>query len=162
MKLLSLLVPLLLATSTMAVAATQVYRWTDKNGVTHFGGTPPPPGEKYDVLQPGGAPASVSPGSRPVAEPGSAPGIDKATQKFIEDADKVNAAKAAAQAKAKQDKAEAATNCAEARERKKFLEERTARRLVATNAEGQLERLPQDEFLKRVDEAQKDIDQHCR
>lgn len=162
MNLLTLLVPLLLATSTMAVAATQVYRWTDKNGVTHFGGTPPPPGEKYDVLQPGGAAAAVSPGPRPVAGPGSASGIDEATKQFIEEADKVNAAKAEAQAKAKQAKADAATNCAEAREVKKFLEERTARRLVATNAEGQLERLPQDEFLKRVEEAQKSIDQHCR
>lgn len=162
MRLLTILVPLLLTTSTLAVAATQVYRWTDKNGVTHFGGTPPPAGEKYDVLRPGGTPAAVPPGSNAATDSGSTPPIDAATQKFIEETDKVNAAKAEAQAKAKQAKAEAATQCAEARERKKFLEERTARRLVATNAEGQLERLPQDEFLKRVEEAQKAIDEHCR
>lgn len=162
MKLLAIVVPLLMATATAALAATQVYRWTDKNGVTHFGGTPPPTGEKYDVIQPAGAPAAAPANSRPAADGGSTPPIDAATKKFIDEADKANAAKAEARARAKQEKAEAAAQCAEARELKKFLEERTARRLVATNAEGQLERLPQDEFLKRVDEAQQAIDQHCR
>lgn len=151
----------LLMTATPMAAETQVYRWTDQNGVRHYGGTPPP-GAKYDVLRPGGAAAAAVPSGTGAGAPAAgAPPIDEATKKFIEEADKANQAKAEAQAKAKQEKAEAAIKCAEARERHKFLEERTARRLVATTPEGELTRMDQDEFLKRLGAAQKAIDENC-
>ena len=54
---------ILLATlSTPAVC--EIYKWTDENGVTHFG-SQPPPGQQETV--------DIKPASGPGAEPGEAP-----------------------------------------------------------------------------------------
>lgn len=48
-----------------------------------------------------------------------------------------------------------------ARERVSFLEERTARRLVTKAEDGNYARVPEDEFLKRLEAAKKDVAGNC-
>lgn len=56
-----------LAAAATADAATNVYRWVDKNGKVHFSDTPPPPEEVRDVTQKEMGGASVEESSLPYA-----------------------------------------------------------------------------------------------
>lgn len=149
----SLLLLSLICLPLLAQADTTAYRWVDGAGQVHFSQVPPPSG-KYDIIRSTGA-------AQPSAGGGDSTGINADTQKFIEDAEAERKAKTEAKAKAKEEKAMAEKKCGEARARHQFLEERTARRLAAPSADGNLERLPEDEFLKRLDAAQKEIDSNC-
>lgn len=144
----------------LALAETTAYRWVDGAGQVHFSQVPPASG-KYDVIRSSGA-AAPSAATAPSSTDGSSAGVNAETQRFIEEAEAARAAKTEAKAKAKEEKATAEKNCVEARTRHQFLEERTARRLVAPSADGNLERMPEDEFLKRLGAAQTEIDKHCR
>lgn len=154
MKVLCLLAGLLFF--TVAAADTKVYRWVDRNGQVHFGQIPPTSGP-YETL-------TTESSDPPPAEEAKAASEAMAsdTRRFLEQAEAANRAKAEEKAKAQQVRQERARKCDEARERVKFLEERTARRLVTTDVDGELQRIPEDEFLRRLGAAQKIMETHCR
>ncbi|MGQ0698559.1 MAG: DUF4124 domain-containing protein [Panacagrimonas sp.] len=154
MKLPTLLAALLL--SSVAMADAKVYRWIDGNGQVHFGQVPPASGA-YETL----TTRAVPPASQESAA-ADAKSTNEDTRRFLEEADAANRAKAEQKAKAKEERQDAQRKCSEARERVTFLEERTARRLVTAGADGELERLPEDEFLRRLASAQRNVETYCR
>lgn len=150
----------LLLLTGLAAAQGTVYRWVDKSGQTHYSQVPPG-GRNYDVIQ-GKRAQTATPESRSdTAETEAVAAQQTETQRFIKDAEAARKAKADDLAKTKQAKAEAKQKCAAARERATFLEERTGRRLVIKAEDGNMERMPEDEFLKRLDAAKKEISANC-
>lgn len=158
------LIALLLLPAFASAQEATVYRWVDASGQVHFAQVPPASG-KYDVIQGHRAPAPT-----PGAESGtdSAAATERANdqrtrnQRFIEEAEARRKAEAEAKQKARTEKAEAEQKCAKARERVTFLEERTARRLATLADDGNYARMPEDEFLKRLDEAKQAVATDCR
>lgn len=160
MRLSTWLAPLLLVPALAAADGT-VYRWTDANGQTHFSQTPPGAGKKYDMIQGRRAP-STTPASADGSPAGPSPDdVRKNEQQFIQNAEAERKAKAEAKAKEKADREQAAAKCGQARERVTFLEERTARRLVTKADDGNYARMNEDEFMKRLDDAKRDVSTHC-
>lgn len=161
------LIALLLLPAVASAEETTVYRWTDTTGQVHFSQIPPESG-KYDVIQGRRAPAPA-----PAPDAGSEPGTETAApegeadtrtreQKFIQEAEARRKAQAEEKAKVRTAKLEAEKKCAKARERVTFLEERTGRRLATVAEDGNYARMPEDEFMKRLGEAQQAVTENCR
>jgi len=66
-----LLLLVLLAVSLPALASTQVYSWTDANGVKHFSDSPPPASVNAQKIKVRGAVTTEEPAAEPA--PGSEP-----------------------------------------------------------------------------------------
>ncbi|MGH8517834.1 MAG: DUF4124 domain-containing protein [Panacagrimonas sp.] len=157
------LASLLLAVSLPGWTQVTVYRWKDAAGQTHFSQTPPTSGN-YDVMR--GASLSTTPApsaSAPAAANTSTAANDQRArdQRFLEEAEAARKAKAETKEKEKVAKADKDKRCATARELAQFLEERTARRLVTKADDGNYARMDEDEFLKRLDAAKKDVAANC-
>jgi hypothetical protein len=138
---------LLLAMSATAMAS-QVYKWVDAQGVTHFGAQPPQGQEATSVNT-----ATPKPKPAPAETPKAAP-----TFESIADPEQ-----AAIDEKVKQDVA------AKEVERKKYCEDvRTNLSQLENNprvrmeVEGELRRLSEEERQKRIAEAQKAIAENCK
>ncbi len=154
------LAPLVLL-PVLALADANVYRWTDASGQVHFSQTPPGAGKPYDVIQ-GKRAASTTPLGDDGAPAGpSADEIRSREKQFIENAEADRRAKNEAREKEKAAREQALQKCTAARERVSFLEERTARRLVTKAEDGNYARVPEDEFLKRLEAAKKDVAGNC-
>jgi hypothetical protein len=160
MRLSSWLAPLLLV-PTLAIADGTVYRWTDANGQTHFSQTPPGAGKKYDMIQGKRAPSTTPPSADGSPAGPSADDVRNKEQEFIRNAEAERKSKAEAKAKEKADRETARTKCNQARERVTFLEERTARRLVTKADDGNYARMNEDEFMKRLDDAKREVSSNC-
>lgn len=158
MRLSSWLAPMLFLPA-LAFADPSVYRWTDAAGQVHFSQTPPPVGTQYDLIQGGKVAATTPSGGSPRGP--TADETHKREQEFIKNAEAERKAKSDAKEKEKTAKAEAAVKCAAAQERATFLEEHTARGLITKAADGTYTRVPQDDFLKQLDAAKKDVTTHC-
>lgn len=152
----------LLLLPALASAQTSVYRWVDASGQVHFSQTPPPGGRDYDLIKGGRAtPPTPDPGPGDVAA--DAQDDQRARERrFLEEAEAERKAKAEQKEKEKTERAQAEQKCTAARERVTFLEERTARRLVIKADDGNYARMPEDEFLERLEAARKDVAEHCR
>ncbi|WP_420464741.1 DUF4124 domain-containing protein [Panacagrimonas sp.] len=142
-------------------AAATVYRWVDANGQVHFGQVPPR-GTAYDVIEAHGAPRSSADEGAGAAPAASEPSMQERTRQFLQRREAENKAREEAEAKAKQEKETAQRKCREARDRVAFLEERTARRLVIPADDGNLARMEEDEFMRRLNAAKEQADTHCR
>ncbi|TDU28056.1 uncharacterized protein DUF4124 [Panacagrimonas perspica] len=154
------LAPLLLL-PVMALADATVYRWTDATGQVHFSQTPPGAGKQYDMIQ-GKRAASTTPTGDDATPAGpSAEDVRAREKQFIEKAEADRRAKNEAREKEKVAREESVRKCTAARDRVSFLEERTARRLVTKADDGNYARVPEDEFLKRLDAAKKDVADNC-
>lgn len=138
---------LLLAMSATAMAS-QVYKWVDAQGVTHFGAQPPQGQQATSVNT-----ATPKPKPAPAEAPKAVP-----TFKSIADPEQ-----AAIDEKVKQEVA------AKEVERKKYCEdvrtnlsqlENNPR--VRTEVEGEMRRLSEEERQKRIAEAQKAIAENCK
>lgn len=138
---------LLLAMSATAMAS-QVYKWVDAQGVTHFGAQPPQGQQATSVNT-----ATPKPKPAPVEAPKAVP-----TFESIADPEQ-----AAIDEKVKQEVA------AKEVERKKYCEdvrtnlsqlENNPR--VRTEVEGEMRRLSEEERQKRIAEAQKAIAENCK
>lgn len=152
----------LLALMPSVSTAGTVYRWVDGGGQIHFSQVPPPRGVPYTVLQgAGGASASGAVASDPGAE-AAAQQQREQTRQFLERRDAENKAREEAREQAQTEKQAAVRKCQEARERARFLEERTAQRLLIPADDGNLARMPEDEFMRRLDQAKQDAEKHCR
>lgn len=149
-----------------AAGTSTVYRWTDAEGQVHFSQVPPPEGTPHQIIQ----------GPGRAAAPAAAPGDDTAsssatareeaqreqTRRFLERRDAENRARDEARSREREQKETAARQCQEAKERAQFLEERTARRLVIPAEDGNLARMEEDEFMRRLNQAKQDVASHCR
>lgn len=160
MRLSCWLAPILLLPA-LALADAAVYRWTDASGQVHFSQTPPPVGNQYDVIQ-GTKAQTATPAGGGSSGAGPAPNeIRSREQQFIQNAEAERKAKSEAKAKEKEAREQAKLKCGAARERVSFLEERTGRRLVTKADDGNYARMPEDEFLKRLDAAKKEVSDNC-
>lgn len=128
----------LLSLAAWPVLASPVYKWADAQGQVHYSQTPPPNGAT--AMQ---GPASLRPGVSVQAPASPSP---KA-------AAPVAAANPAETAPAVESKADQAKRCTEARQRVAYLEEKTARRLMVTQADGSEARMTEEEFEKRMAKA---------
>uniref|UniRef100_A4XR07 DUF4124 domain-containing protein n=1 Tax=Ectopseudomonas mendocina (strain ymp) TaxID=399739 RepID=A4XR07_ECTM1 len=135
---------LMLALSATAMAS-QVYKWVDENGVTHFGAQPPQ-GQQATTINTAAPPPRPTP-----SEP--APSVEEL----------LDPEQAAIDKKVKQDVAK------QEAERKKYCE--TARTNLAQlennprvriEAEGELRRIGEDERQERIAELKKSIADTCQ
>lgn len=138
---------LLLAMSATAMAS-QVYKWVDAQGVTHFGAQPPQ-GQQATSVNTATPPPKPAPAEAPKAAP---------TFESIADPEQ-----AAIDEKVKQEVA------AKEVERKKYCEDvRTNLSQLENNprvrmeVEGEVRRLSEEERQKRIAEAQKAIAENCK
>ena len=139
--------------------ATTVYRWVDAQGQTHFTQVPPE-GRPYEVIRSG----TIASGATPSREdpPEDGPTMEERTRQFLERREAEAKAKAEAEAEEREARETAERKCREATERARFLEERTARRLVVPADDGNLARMDEDEFMRRLNAAKEQVKIHCR
>lgn len=144
MRLMILTGSLLLALSTSAMAS-QIYKWVDDQGVTHFGAQPPQ-GQSATSINTA-TPQPRTPAPAPTAMPAS----DDAQQKAIDDKVKDQVAKQEAERK---------KYCESARTNLAQLENNPRVRIEGDN--GELRRIGEDERQQRITELKKSIDETCR
>ncbi|MGP0174352.1 DUF4124 domain-containing protein [Pseudomonas sp. NCHU5208] len=142
MRLMILTGSLLLALSTSTLAS-QVYKWVDDKGVTHFGAQPPQGQEATTINTANPPPHSVAP-----AEP--APEVDK-QQQAIDEKVKDQVAKQEAERK---------KYCENARTNLAQLENNPRVRIEGDD--GELRRIGEDERQESIAELKKSIDENCR
>jgi len=128
-------------------AGAEIYRWVDKNGVTHFSENPPAEGG-YQRITPQVAPATPSP---------HVDGLRNAQNGADKRAGEQNKTREAGLRL----KAETLERCVKARERITFLQDKTARRLFKTGPDGQPARYTDEEFAAELKKAQDEADQTC-
>ncbi|MDB5972051.1 MAG: hypothetical protein JWQ90_4501 [Hydrocarboniphaga sp.] len=139
----------LAATLTLDTAsAATAYRWTDADGVVHYAQTPPSSG-RYDIVHPELPP--------PVAAP-----ADDGAKAFLKRIDEQDAAKAKARVAAAAAKQASAQQCADARARLHFLDERPPNRLRTREAGGELKRMDADEWERQRQSAAAAIAKSCK
>jgi len=127
-------------------AAAQVYRWVDESGRVHYTQTPPKTG-KYDIMG-------------PATPPSAAPNQDS-LQKSLQEGQKGAAEQQKQAEKVAQEQAARQQRCSQAMERLAYLEANTARRLASKDEKGEPVRLTDEEYDKRVAEAQQAIKENC-
>jgi hypothetical protein len=123
---------ILVASLPLAAAADQIYRWVDKDGMTHFSSQPPASGD-YKRITPSLPPTDA------------APGIDAMRQR-AQSIDSDNSKVAKARQDALKAKAEDAEKCAKARERISYLDEHPAHRLYTVGADGTESRMTDEQY----------------
>lgn len=157
----SALLASLLLCCCFAVAAATVYRWTDGNGQVHFSQVPPPKGTSYEVIQTQGGAGLGSVGQGQGSGDAGA-SQEQRTREFLDRREAENRAREEAKAKELEARQTAERKCNQAKDRARFLEERTARRLVVPAEDGNLARMEEDEFMRRLDTAKEQVETHCR
>ena len=144
MRLMILTGSLLLALSTSAMAS-QIYKWVDEQGVTHFGAQPPQGQDATSIN------TATPPPRAPAPAPTTPPASDDAQQKAIDDQVKDQVAKQEAERK---------KYCESARTNLAQLENNPRVRIEGDN--GELRRIGEDERQQRITELKKSIDETCR
>ena len=123
----------------------QIYRWTDATGQVHYSQTPPNGGQYERV------------------HPADSSGLNPGLNKFVGDTDKANAEADKAQQAEVKKKAESAEACAKARERVSTMEEKGPHRMFISGASSTAApaRMTDEEFNKRLADAQKEVSDNC-
>ena len=87
MRVRTVLLVLAMLLPCIAIAANQVYRWKDANGVVHFADAPPPEGIKYKIvnIKTGATREPPAPASPATAAPRPAPDSATAGPKTVKD-----------------------------------------------------------------------------
>ncbi|VXD02278.1 Glycosyltransferase [Pseudomonas sp. 8Z] len=135
---------LLLALSTSTIAS-QVYKWVDDKGVTHFGAQPPQGQDATTINTATPPPRSPPPPPAPKAP------SDDAQQKAIDEKVKNQVARKEAERK---------KYCESARTNLAQLENNPRVRIEGDN--GELRRIGEDERQQRITDLKKSIDETCR
>lgn len=138
-------------------AATEVYRWTDENGVVHFVDTPPADAaaEKMTIegaSKPGSESAYPLQSDSEAADEGADPALSLADQRR----EKL----AANRQKQQKQRAEQEQLCAQHRQRLQQVE--PVRRVLYTDENGESVRLDDDERMKLVAESKNYIAKNCK
>lgn len=137
-----------------ALAATEVYRWTDENGVVHFVDTPPGNSEARKVVieeayRPGTTGAYPAPGDT-ASEDGEPP-LSLADQRREEIAQN--------REKRRSEAAERERLCAQYRQRLQQVE--PARRVLYTDENGDTVRMDDDQRMAAVKESKDYLRRNC-
>lgn len=137
----------MLCLASSAAAASPTYRWVDAQGQVHYSQTPPEQGaySKYEPRAPRAHPA-------PAVE-----SIDD----FVESRETAELARAAAERARQAARNERQQQCQSARERLAYLDEKTARRLMRVDDNGQRLRFTEDMFNTERDKALQQIADTC-
>ncbi|MCH9827803.1 MAG: DUF4124 domain-containing protein [Gammaproteobacteria bacterium] len=138
---------LILCLASSAAAASPTYRWVDAQGQVHYSQTPPEQGtySKYEPRAPGAHPA-------PAVE-----SIDD----FVESSETDELARAAAEHARQVARNERQQQCQAARDRLAYLDEKTARRLMRVDDNGERVRFTEDMFNAERDKALEQIANSC-
>ncbi|MDE2148608.1 MAG: DUF4124 domain-containing protein [Gammaproteobacteria bacterium] len=120
-------------------AQAAIYRWTDAGGVIHFSQSPPS-GRAFVRIDPQVPPPTPAPAVK---------ALDRTAQQLnTEQGERQQAHEAELAAKARR-----AEDCAKARSRISFLEEKTAHRLFVKGSDGQRTRMTQEQFEQQLSQA---------
>ena len=160
---------LMTALSTIYAQGKQIYTWTDENGVVHYVDTPPDRADAVsmdapEAYRPGSADAypqadsvdtidADSPGNEGVSD------ADSAANEEVSYADQKREQMAQAREQRRKEQAERKQNCAQASERLAALE--PARRVFSTNAQGEPERMDDEERMRLIAEAKALVAKNC-
>ena len=144
-------------------AHSDVYRWTDENGVTHFSETPPPGGQEAQVEDiPDGVPGPVDDESgidpASVMNDNSVPS-DQAAADTMSPADLKRQAMAEKRAQRQADQKALEAECRQVKSRLAQIE--PSRRVYYVNEEGETVRMDDEQRVGEVDELQDFIDKNC-
>jgi hypothetical protein len=139
------------------VAGSDVYTWTDENGIEHYSDIPP---EQQDskVINILGVPQTGTTGAYPQA-------TDSATAGAAPDSDQPSAAEqrreelAKVRTERRAEKAKLDIECARYRQLLARME--PARRVILTNEEGEAERLDDDQRMEIVNKSKAFIAKNC-
>jgi hypothetical protein len=128
-----------------------IYKWVDKQGVTHFSDAPPEGGRYETVTQP-----RLSP-----ADPDAQRQLDELlkSQKQTEEDQQQKKKDQMQDAKAE---AARADSCREAKERLAILKSRPGSRIMITAPDGTQRRLTEEEYQDRLAETQKQVADFCQ
>lgn len=143
--------------------ATEVYTWTDENGVSHFSDLPPESGDSEqiaveDAYFPGSSDAYAD--DETAAPDPSAESGDPAAQSPPSRAQQVREQLAKDNQERKEAQAETAALCAKNRQLVEQLE--PARRVYYTDAQGEQARMDDEKRVGLVEEAKSFIAKNCK
>jgi len=150
-------------TVCQALAAAEVYTWTDENGVVHFSDAPPESGESArlqveEIYRPGSVEALPTPSDAPAeaavhsGEPEAEPPLSAAQQRreqILRD-----------RAERQEEAAEAERLCGLHRQRLEQME--PARRVFYTDESGESVRMDDDRRMALIDESKQFLADNCR
>ena len=131
------------------LAAAEIYKWVDEEGVTHYTQQPPPASQasRVDVTGPGEA--EIEREQRAMEQ----------TAAELEAAREQRRESAREEARAERQEARRAQQCAQLRENIETLADR--RRLRVRDGEGRVRRLSEEERRQRLAERRAELDEHC-
>lgn len=143
--------------------ATEVYTWTDENGIVHFSDAPPGSGraktlQVEEIYRPGSTDAYAKPVEAPAAATAEADAAMPDSPQSAAQARREQIAKD--RAERQQAEAEAERLCALHRQRLEQME--PARRVFYTDAEGESVRMDDDRRMALIDESKDYLAKHCR
>ena len=154
----------MLASIAAHAQSTQVYTWTDENGVVHYVDTPPDnPNavsiEATEAYRPGSAGAYPEADTEAVTDEEN-PEADEENPEAVESyADQKREQLAARREEARVEEAERQRTCAEARTRVDQLE--PSRRVYYTDEQGETVRMDDEERVRLVEEAKAVMAENC-
>lgn len=131
------------------IAAAEIYKWVDEDGVTHYTQEPPPSSDasRVDVTQ------------RDQAEVKREQQEMERTEADLEAAREQRRASEKKAKQAEQEQARREKRCAQLRENVEKLA--TRRRLLVPDGEGDVRRLSEEERKQRLAERRAEIEAHC-
>jgi hypothetical protein len=160
---------LMTAPGAMYAQGKQIYTWTDENGVVHYVDTPPDradavsmdapeayhPGsaDAYPVADADDSAAANDPGNEEVSD------TDRSGNEEVSYADQKREQMAREREQRRQEQADRKRICVQASEHLAALE--PARRVFSTNAQGEPERMDDDERMRLIAEAKALIAENC-
>jgi hypothetical protein len=159
---------LMTALGTIYAQDKQIYTWTDENGVVHYVDTPP---DRADAVSMD-VPEAYHPGSADAYPPADADSIDadnpgnedvsaadSPANEEVSYADEKREQMAREREQRRKEQADRKRNCALASQRLADLE--PARRVFSTNAQGEPERMDDEERLRLIAEAKALVAENC-
>ncbi|MDD2893531.1 MAG: DUF4124 domain-containing protein [Halothiobacillaceae bacterium] len=135
--------------SAPLMAETSIHKWVDANGVTHFGAEPPKNVKSQEVkplIYSSGTTTAPAPEAAPEAKPEDPTKKDAAAEKPKENILTISAEQIAAQ-------------CQNAQSRLQQLE--ASPRLMTQTPDGQMQRVPEEERQKMMDDERARIKEYC-
>ncbi len=164
-----LAVCLLAVVGSVSAQGTQLYTWTDENGVVHYVDTPPDNPKAVSI----DAPEAYRPGSADAYPQENADEVDAMDMPADDSAPNADSSENGAASYADQKREQMAQkrearrkaqdermkNCARARQQRATLE--PSRRVFFTNDQGETERMDDVERVRLVEEAKAEIAKYC-
>ena len=145
-----------------SAAATEVYTWTDSDGIVHYGDTPPGSGESQkidveDAYRPGTASANPLPEKSVQAPSG--------TDEYVPEEDALSYAQQRREqiAEDREERREASAEIEQmcARHKQRLAQVEPSRRVFYTNTKGESVRMDDDMRIDLVEESKEYISKNC-